>query len=154
MIFAQSHLCLFWSLVEYNILSESHLLPIHNYWRISVLFNMHLREYLNITYNVNCLWHLCEKKVIRSEIKCSRCKKILIFNSVENKILHCTAKYYKTIKGRKRQKLTCNFKISIFHGLYMNVYTQTFLKYVNLSHILEMSILRHNSSTSLSIYYE
>jgi len=112
-----------WSLVEYNILSESHSLPIHNYWRLSVLFNMHLREYLNITHNVNCLWHyLYEKKVIRSEIKYPRCKKILIFNStVENKILHCTAKYYKTIKGRKRQKLTCNFKISIFHGL--NVYT-------------------------------
>jgi len=115
---------------------------------------MHLREYLNITHNVNCLWHyLCEKKIICSEIKYPRCKKTLIFNStVENKILHCTAKYYKTIKGRKRQKLTCNFKISIFHGL--NVYTQIFLKYVNLSHILEMSILRHNSSTWLSIYYE
>ncbi|KYN14575.1 hypothetical protein ALC57_13209, partial [Trachymyrmex cornetzi] len=28
----------------------------------------------------------------------------------------CTTKYYKKIKGRKRQKLTCNFKISIFHG--------------------------------------
>lgn len=78
---------------------------------------MHLHEFLHLTYNDESLWNfLCEKKVVRKEIKCPRCENVLIVNSSANHLFHCTKTYYKTIKGRKRKRVTCNFKLSAFHG--------------------------------------
>ncbi|KYM95728.1 hypothetical protein ALC62_13634 [Cyphomyrmex costatus] len=78
---------------------------------------MHLYEFLNIINDFDLLWnYLCEKKVVRNQIKCPKCDNKLNVRCTENKILHCTSKYYKRYKGRKRQKITCNFKISVFHG--------------------------------------
>ncbi|KYN02609.1 hypothetical protein ALC62_06570 [Cyphomyrmex costatus] len=78
---------------------------------------MHLYEFLNIINNSDLLWnYLCEKKVIRNQMKCPKCDTMLNLRCMENKILHCTSKYYEVIKGRKRRKITCNFKISVFHG--------------------------------------
>jgi len=36
----------------------------------------------------------------------------------ENHVFHCGKHYYKIIKGRKRRKVTCNFKLSAFHGIW------------------------------------
>lgn len=79
---------------------------------------MHLHEYLHMTYDFDLLWNfLCDKKVVRREIMCPRCNKLLqIRNSQQNKLLHCTNKYYKIVGHHKRQKITCNFKISALHG--------------------------------------
>lgn len=79
---------------------------------------MLLHEYIYLTYNFYSLWnYLCEKKVIRDKVICLKCKKEILLNNVlENHIFHCTQKYYKVIKGRKRKKAMCNFKISAFHG--------------------------------------
>lgn len=79
---------------------------------------MRLHEFLNMTHNFDSLWNfLCTKKVIRKEITCPRCQNVLILvNSSENHLFHCTKAYYKIIKGRKRQKVICNFKLSAFHG--------------------------------------
>ncbi|EFN85642.1 hypothetical protein EAI_10099, partial [Harpegnathos saltator] len=76
----------------------------------------------HMTYNFDSLWNfLHEKKVVRNEIMCPRCKKLLKANNpLENRLLHCTNKYYKVTKGRKRQRITCNFKISIFHGTWFS----------------------------------
>lgn len=79
---------------------------------------MRLHEFINMTYNFESLWNfLCEKKVVRNEIKCPRCTNLLqIVDASENYMLHCTKKYYKVVRGRKRQRVTCNFKISALNG--------------------------------------
>lgn len=79
---------------------------------------MHLHEFINLTYNFDILWNfLCEKKVVRSEITCPRCQNVLVLvNSSENRLFYCTKTYYKVIKGRKRRRVPCNFKVSAFYG--------------------------------------
>lgn len=79
---------------------------------------MHLYEFIGLTCNFESTWkYLCDKKVIRSTIVCPRCENELrLVNSAENHIFHCTHKYYKVINKKKRRKITCNFKISAFHG--------------------------------------
>jgi len=58
-----------------------------------------------------------KKKVIRKEITCLKCGNVLLLtNSFENHVFHYGKHYYKIIKGRKRRKVTCNFKLSAFHG--------------------------------------
>lgn len=77
---------------------------------------MHLYEFLHLTYNEKSLMeYLINKKVIRDRIQCPRCNNIIIYtnNIYSNYTMHCTNKYYKVLPKRKRQKLTCNFKISM-----------------------------------------
>lgn len=64
------------------------------------------------------MWnYLCEKKVVRNKITCPKCQNELQLTYIsENHIFHCTEKYYKIIKGRKQRRITCNFKISAYHG--------------------------------------
>ncbi|XP_071576882.1 uncharacterized protein [Temnothorax nylanderi] len=79
---------------------------------------MLLHEFINLTYNKQRLIeYLCEKKVIRREITCPQCNTVInITYESKRQILHCSNKYYKQVRGRKKQRKTCNFKISIFHG--------------------------------------
>jgi len=79
---------------------------------------MRFHEFLSITHNLDSLWNfLSEKKVIRKEITCPKCGNVLVLtNSFENHVFHCGKHYYKIVKGRKRRKVTCNFKLSAFHG--------------------------------------
>lgn len=58
------------------------------------------------------------KKVVRNEIICPKCgNSLTIDNASENRLLHCTRKTY-VVAGRKRRRVTCNFKISAFHGTF------------------------------------
>lgn len=79
---------------------------------------MHVHEFLNMAHNFESLWNcLCEKKVVRKEVTCPRCHNLLtLINSGENKVFHCTKSYYTIMKGRKRRRVTCNFKLSAYHG--------------------------------------
>lgn len=57
------------------------------------------------------------KKVVHSKILCPKCKnEIQLLNVSENHIFHCTNKYYKVVNRRKRKRITCNFKVSAYHG--------------------------------------
>lgn len=79
---------------------------------------MLLHEFINLTHNKQQLIeYLCEEKVIHREIICPQCNTISnIKYESDVHILHCTNKYYKQVRRRKRQRKTCNFKISKFHG--------------------------------------
>ncbi|KYN17333.1 hypothetical protein ALC57_10381 [Trachymyrmex cornetzi] len=78
---------------------------------------MYLHEFIHITYNFDYLWNFLCNKEVRKEILCPRCKNVLtLTNARENHIFHCTKHYYKVTRTRKRRKVTCNFKISAFHG--------------------------------------
>lgn len=83
---------------------------------------MHLHEFLHLTHNVELLWNfLCEKEVVRRDIMCPRCQKLLLISvACENHLIHCTNKYYKTAGHKKRQRVTCNFKISALHGTFFS----------------------------------
>jgi hypothetical protein len=81
---------------------------------------MRLHEFLRLADNIDDLisW-LCDKNVIRRNIECPRCKRLLNFVHGDNKLLfHCTESYYKIVRGRKRQRRTCNFKLSPLNGTF------------------------------------
>jgi len=83
---------------------------------------MFLHEFLHLTYNLDELInYLCNKKVIRQQIKCPRCDTMLQFHSDNtNFIIKCTNSYYKIIRGRKRQRKVCNFTISALHDTWFS----------------------------------
>lgn len=83
---------------------------------------MRLYEFLRITYNYNDLIsYLCENNVIRRTMDCPRCKTVLNIVYAETSLLfHCTGTYYKVIRGRKRQKKVCNFKLSPLNGTFFS----------------------------------
>jgi len=84
--------------------------------------NRFLHEFFHLTYNLDeLITYLCIKKVIRQQIKCPRCDTMLQFHSDNtNIIIKCTNSYYKTIRGRKRQRKVCNFTISALHGTWFS----------------------------------
>lgn len=74
-------------------------------------------EFLNLTHNYSeLLTFLCDKKVIRDQVKCPRCNKIIHLNAEQFLLYHCTGKYFKQVRGRKRVRKTCNYKISALTG--------------------------------------
>lgn len=83
---------------------------------------MHLHEFLHLTYDSNALIeYLVNKKVIHENVKCPKCDNILNYRSAyEQFIMHCTNKHYKTVRGRKRQRVTCNFKRSLLHNTWFS----------------------------------
>lgn len=78
---------------------------------------MHLHEFLHLTYDFDALiQYLINKQVIHGNTQCTKCGNTLTYTNVfENFTMHCTNKYYKTIH-RKRQRVTCNFKISMLNN--------------------------------------
>ncbi|XP_032671445.1 uncharacterized protein LOC116844262 [Odontomachus brunneus] len=73
---------------------------------------MLFHEFIHLTYNYEDLVnYLNAKKVLRKNMLCPRCDKIRL-KPEESLIMHCTNMYYKQIRGRKRQRKTCNFKLS------------------------------------------
>ncbi|XP_029053136.1 uncharacterized protein LOC114880853 isoform X2 [Osmia bicornis bicornis] len=90
-----------------------------DYWR-SNLFNyqkMKFYEFLALTTNFNeLLKYLCTKNVIRAKVKCPRCNNVVELTGDQSLIIHCTQHYYKQVKGRKRRRVICNFKISALTG--------------------------------------
>lgn len=85
---------------------------------------MLLHEFLYLTCDFDQLVnYLCDKKVIRKEVVCPRCKKILHFRVNDtNLIFKCTNMYYKIIRGRKRQRKVCNFSLSALHNTWFSHY--------------------------------
>lgn len=83
---------------------------------------MHLHEFLHLTYNYDALiQYLIDKQVIRDNIQCPKCRNIITYTNIfKSFIMHCTNKYYKTISGRKRQRITCNFKISMLNNTWFS----------------------------------
>ncbi|XP_032688539.1 uncharacterized protein LOC116852367 isoform X3 [Odontomachus brunneus] len=79
---------------------------------------MLLHEFLYLTHNEQeLLEYLRNKAVIQRDTTCPRCNNIINTTSdSDSLILHCTNKYYKQVRGRKRQRKVCNFKISILHN--------------------------------------
>lgn len=96
---------------------------------------MLLHEFLHLTYNKQqFLQYLCDKRVIRREIECPKCHRIInITYESDISILHCNRKYYKQVRGRKKQRLTCNFKISVYHGTWFAKGHLSLERYVDLS---------------------
>lgn len=108
-----------------STVSCSSAVQLSSYVKIFVMHDnlkMHLYEYLHMTFDFDSLWNfLCEKQVVRREIMCPRCSKLLeITNPQENKLMHCTNKYSKVVRRQKRQRVTCNFKISALHGTWFS----------------------------------
>jgi len=72
---------------------------------------MHFHEFIHMTYDVNRLWNfLCEKKVLRNEVICSRYEHLIkLNNAAENHIFHCRNAHYK-IHHRQTAKSCMQFK--------------------------------------------
>lgn len=84
--------------------------------------DMHIHEFINITYNYDSLWsYLCEKNVVRNTVICPKCRsELVLLNAVENRTFHCTNAYYKSVRGKKKRRVVCNFKISALHGTWFS----------------------------------
>lgn len=72
--------------------------------------------------------YLCDKRVIWREIKCPRCGNILNCEFEDSLIFHCTHKYYKIIRKKKRQRIICNFMLSPLHGTWFENFRLGFQK--------------------------
>lgn len=78
---------------------------------------MLLHEFLYITHNFeNLINYLEEKKVIRTKTQCPVCENNIVYNYNESLLMRCANHYYKKIGKKKRQRKTCNFKVSVLHS--------------------------------------
>ncbi|XP_011343833.2 uncharacterized protein LOC105283073 [Ooceraea biroi] len=96
---------------------------------------MYLHEFLNLTYSYdNLIQYLSDKQVIRSSVQCPKCGNIITYSKTDNSYtMHCTNAHYKTVPKRKKRRIICNFKISIFNNTW---FSNTHLDIVKVSRFI------------------
>ncbi|KYN18873.1 hypothetical protein ALC57_08803 [Trachymyrmex cornetzi] len=77
---------------------------------------MLLYEFIHLTHNFqNLIDYLDEKKVIRTKTQCPLCGNNIMYDYNESSLMHCGKHYYKRTGKKRRQRKTCNFKVSVMH---------------------------------------